>query len=57
MSPPRIRTHLIVTGAVLFIAAMFAISRSAPVNAHSTNQNSVAHNALNKVAHVMSLHS
>jgi hypothetical protein len=50
MSPPKIRTHLIVTGAVLFIAAMFAISRSAPVKAHSTNQNSVALNALNKVA-------
>ena len=50
MSPPKIRTHLIVTGAVLLIAAMFAISRSAPVKAHSTNQNSVALNALNKVA-------
>jgi hypothetical protein len=50
MSPPKIRTHLIVTGAVLFIAAMFAISRSAPVKAHSTSQNSVAQNAINKVA-------
>ncbi len=49
MSPPRIRTHLIVTGAVLLIAGALAISRSASVNAHNASQNSVAQNAVNKV--------
>jgi hypothetical protein len=49
MSPPRLRAHLIVTGAVLLIAAVFAISRSAPVNAHNPRQNPAVQNAINKV--------
>jgi hypothetical protein len=49
MSPPRIRIHLIVTGAVLLVAAIFASSRSAPVNAHNPRQDPAVLNAVNKV--------
>ena len=49
MSRPRLRTALFVTGAVLMIVAIFSISRSAAGSAHSSRQNPVAQNAVNKV--------
>ena len=49
MSQPRFRVHVIVTVTVLLIAAMVAISRSAPVGAQSTSRNPVVENATQKV--------
>jgi hypothetical protein len=49
MSQPRFRLHVIVTLAVLLIAAMIAVSRSAPVGAQSTKRNPVVENATQKV--------
>src|SRR5215813_7252334 len=49
MSRPRLRTALFVTGAVLMIVAIFSISRSTAGSAHSSRQNPVAQNAVNKV--------
>jgi hypothetical protein len=49
MSQPRFRLHVIVTVGVLLIAAMIAVSRSAPVGAESTKRNPVVENATQKV--------
>ena len=49
MSPSRLRAALVVTGTVVMIAAIFGVSRSATVSAHTPRQNPVAQNAVNKV--------
>jgi len=49
MSRSRLRTAWILTGAVGLIVVAFGITRSAKVSAHSTNQDSVAQNAVSKV--------
>jgi len=49
MSPSRLRTAWILTGAVGLILVAFGITRSAKVSANSTNQNSVVQNAISKV--------
>ena len=48
MSQPRFRLHVIVTVAVLLIAAMIAVRGSAPVGAESTKKNPVVENATQK---------
>ena len=47
MSPPRLQTAWILTGAVVLIVVALGITRS--VSARSTNQNSVVQNAISKV--------
>lgn len=49
MSRLRFRLHVMVTVALVFIAAMIAISRSVSVGAESTKRNSVIENAAQKV--------
>jgi hypothetical protein len=49
VSPPRFRTHSIVIGAIVLVAAIFAISRTARVNAHNPRQNPAVQNAVDKV--------
>ena len=49
MSQLRFPLHVIVTVAVLLIAAMIAVRGSAPVGAESTKKNPVVENATQKV--------
>ena len=49
MSQPRFRVLVIVTLAVLLIAVMIAVTRSASVHADSTRRNPVVDNATQKV--------
>ena len=49
MAQPRLRTALILTGALLVIGVILGVSRSTTVSAHSAKQNTVAQNAINKV--------
>jgi hypothetical protein len=49
MSQPRLRSALILTGALLVIGVIFGVRRSTTVSAHSPKQNTVAQNAVNKV--------
>src|SRR5262252_9587767 len=49
MSQERLRTALILAGALLAIGVIFGVNRSTTVSADSTKQNSVAQNAVNKV--------
>src|SRR5215469_7012363 len=49
MSQERLRTALILAGALLVIGVIFDVSRSTTVIADSTKQNPVAQNAVNKV--------
>jgi len=49
MSQERLRTALILAGALLAIGVIFGVNRSTTVSADSTKQNPVAQNAVNKV--------
>jgi hypothetical protein len=49
MSQPKLRIHVIVPVTVLLLAAMIAVSRTAPVGADSTKRNPVVENATQKV--------
>ena len=49
MPSQSIRAVVILAGAVIMIATLFSVSRSATVSAHNPNQNPVAQNAVNKV--------
>jgi hypothetical protein len=52
MSQPRFRLHVIVTVAVLLLACMIVVSRSARAGAdNNTRHNSVVDNATQKVLH------
>jgi hypothetical protein len=49
MSQPRFRLHVIVAAAVLLLACLIAVSRSARAGGDDTHQNSVVQNATQKV--------
>ena len=49
MSQARLRLHVIVTAAVLMMACMIGVSRSARAGAEDTRRNPVVDNAIQKV--------